>query len=336
MDSATNGSEAALRVLGGAGDDVIALRDGTLLPETARGHILRLSNAIDRSLRRLLRDDESAEMSVRLKALAPDELRVDSVLAELRRNDRLPMDLAASIHELLELRRRLEQGASPTSDDTIRTIRVVDRLTKELRAPSARVIRPAPAVAAAPVDEPLEVEATDTAAKPRLPRRIALIAVVLGGLIGIIAVFFLTRGPDPMEQGIALFRSGDFEESARYFWRASEADPEDPTPHLYLARVHRRTNRLELAADAIRQAQALAPEDAAVHRETGFLLLDTGRPDVAVDRFRQAISLDRESSEGWVGLARALRESGRGAEVPATIADAPAEVRALLNQPATN
>ena len=93
-------------------------------------------------------------------------------------------------------------------------------------------------------------------------------------------------------------------------------------------------NRPELAAEAIREAQRRAPSDPAVHRELGFLLLDTGQPEVAVERFREAIQLAPESSAGWVGLVRALRESGRGAEVDAAIEQAPAEVRALLRRPA--
>jgi Flp pilus assembly protein TadD len=136
-----------------------------------------------------------------------------------------------------------------------------------------------------------------------------------------------------MDQGLTLFGEGQYEEAAQHFWRFSQANPDDATPHLYLARIHRRTGNTELAAEAIRQAELLAPEDAAVHRELGFLLLDRGQPNVAVDRFRHAVELDEQSSEGWVGLVRALREAGRGAEATAAIGAAPAEVRALLSPP---
>src|SRR5690606_8043122 len=93
---------------------------------------------------------------------------------------------------------------------------------------------------------------------------------------------------------------------------------------------YRRMEQPELAAEAIRAAEAIAPDDAAVHRELGFLLLDAGQAAVAIVRFRTAIDLEPASTEGWVGLVRALRESGRGDEVANAIATAPPEVRALL------
>ena len=85
------GSDSALRVLRSATQEVEVLRSGSLNPSAARLHILRVANSVDRALRRMLRDDESADLSLRLKALAPDEIRIDAVLAELRRGDQLPM-----------------------------------------------------------------------------------------------------------------------------------------------------------------------------------------------------------------------------------------------------
>src|SRR5690606_6540749 len=116
--------------------------------------------------------------------------------------------------------------------------------------------------------------------------------------------------------GVALFEQGAVADAAQHFWRYAEDHPDDPTPHLYRARIHRRMDRPQLAADAIRQAQEIAPDDPAAHRELGFLLLGMGQPDVAVGRFRQAIELDAASMEGWVGLVRALREAGRDEDVP--------------------
>jgi tetratricopeptide (TPR) repeat protein len=281
----------------------------------------------------MLRDDESADLSLRLKALAPDELRADTVLAELRRRESLPMDLAAAVHELLEARRRLEAGAEPTEADRARAVRVADLLGRQIGRPH----RPAaPTAAAASVPPPLPAELAPPATHVQRPVGLWAAGVaLLVMLIAIGSVLWFRRGETngEMREALALFEAGQYADAAAHFWRYAEANPGEVTPHLYLARIHRRMNRPELAADALRQAQSIAPDDPAVHRELGFLLLDTGRADVAVDRFRRAIELDEASSEGWVGLVRALREADRAAEAEQAILQAPAEIRALLARP---
>ena len=327
--------EAARRVLDASRGDLEILRQSQLAPEALRQHILRAANVVDRSLRRLLRDDEAADLQLRLQALAPDELRSDAVLAELRRNDRLPVETAAAVHELFEIRRRLEVEPVPLAGDRDRALRAADSLALALSRPisAAAASRPAPPPQSAlPDDEVAEPLATAP------PRRRGLAAVPLWAGIGAVAalltvlalVFWSRRGPDHMAQGIALFESGEYTEAAHHFWRYAEANERDATPHLYLASIHRRMNRPELAAESIREAQRLAPGDAAVHRELGFLLLETGQPEVAVDRFRRSLEIDETSSAGWLGLVRALRAAGRDEEAAQAITEAPAEVRALL------
>ncbi len=344
-----------MRALEAAGEAASALRAG-LPPEEARGYVLRIANAVDRSLRRLLRDDERADLPVRLSALAPDEIDAESVLRELRRNERLSLETGAAVHELYELRRRLEGGLLPDPDEVQRTAALFGRLSSEIgRAPV-----PTPAfVASSPLPklppEPIDSGPRTTAAdsdfdlgeelppiRSRRARRAgnttAIIAV--GAVLLLLAIILLVRGlgsgaGEEMERGIALFRTGEYAEAAQHFWRYAEANPDDATPHLYLARIHRRMERPELAAEAIREAQERAPEDPAVHRELGFLLLDTGQTEAAIQRFRTSIEMAPESAEGYVGLVRALRDAGREEEVPDAIAAAPADVRALLQTPAS-
>jgi tetratricopeptide (TPR) repeat protein len=324
-------ASAALRALHSASPEIEALRTGPTSPDQERGLILRVANAVDRSLRRILRDDEGADLTLRLQALAPDELRTDAVLAELRRNERLPMELAAGVHELFEARRRLESGASPTDADRTRAVRVTDMLAREINRLGTFS---EPAVSRVPPPDDLPEEAYSVSGR-RVRRTAPIEGILVGAVLVVVVVFLVLRflpagAPSEMEQGLALFGQGQYEEAAQHFWRFSQDNPDDATPHLYLARIHRRTGNVELAAEAIRQAELIAPDDAAVHRELGFLLLDRGQPDVAVERFRHAVELNEASSEGWVGLYRALMEAGRGAEATAVISAAPAEVRALL------
>ena len=89
------------------------------------------------TLRRLLRDDEEADLELRLSALAPDELRPDKVLAELRQLDRISIHLAAAIHSLFEARQQIRQGGQLASTDRVLAYQVADRLEEEASRPTA-------------------------------------------------------------------------------------------------------------------------------------------------------------------------------------------------------
>lgn len=333
-----NDQATPLRPLRAVDGVISSLRDGVLDGTGTRRAALQVADAIEMSLRYLLRDDPRVPMPVRLRALAPDELGTPELLAELRQNDRISMELAASVHELFEARRRLEQGSSLGGEDAPLVLRVADRLEAEvLRAaspepeaydalpPAAADWEPAPTGGAAP-PEPGETTMR-LEARHRWPW-LAGVAVVAAALLAVLLLLLPgDRSEAQMEQGIALFRSGAYADAASHFWRYAEANPDDPTPHLYLARIHRRMGRAEMAGEELQKAIALAPNDADVHAELGFLLLDTGRAPVAVERFRAALRLDRESAEGWIGLVRALRASGRAEAAERVLEQAPAEVR---------
>jgi len=357
LESLSEGG-AARRALDSATEEVEALRRGDVIPGDPRRPVLRIVNAVDRSLRRILRDDPAASLDVRLKALAPDEIRIDAVLSELRRNERIPMELAAGIHELLESGRRLEAGGELTEGDRARAVRIADALKVQIdrfdaaprstdetvvsgfradsfatatmeepwqaaRGPGAAVDSPLPAF-----EEPADRRRRARGGPPVAGTAITLALLAALGWAGY--RYMGDRGPSEMDQARTLFENGQFDEAAALFESYAAGHPDDVTPHLFLARIHRRLDEPELAAEAIREAERIAPGDPAVHRELGFLLLDSGQPNLALSRFSTAIDLDSSSMEGWVGLARALRESGRRDEIATAIANAPAEVRALL------
>ena len=329
--------EAALRPLRTAGRAVEGLRRGTLAGDEARSAGIQIASAVEMSLRRVLRDHPGIALPVRLRALAPDELTADEVLAELRQHDRISIALAASVHDLLETRRRLKSGAPAESFEQARILEVVDRVEQEVLYP--RHPAPAPGVVAvgetelAPAPDDDEEESGQRRWKPAYT--LALVAALL--LVLVPAGYFLARGSNAdaeLEQGIALFRTGAYADAASHFYRHAQANPDDATPHLYLARVHRRLERYDLATQSIQEAMELSPEDPAAYTELGLLLTDLRRYDEAVGRFREAIRLDGESPPAWIGLVRALRAAGREDAATAVLASAPAEVRAMLARPA--
>lgn len=327
--------EGALRPLRTVGGAIAALRAGTVTGEEARSAAVQVASAVEMSLRRVLRDEPQIALPVRLRALSPDELSADEVLAELRQHDRISIALAASVHDLLETRRRLKSGGPLHPADRERALEVADRVEQEVlypRAPTAGATVPAGDETVA-----MHIDAEPTPA--RRWNRNQLAAAAAGALLLLLLIplgLWLSSGNDDaeMEQGIVLFRSGSYADAASHFYRHAQANPDDHVSRLYLARIHRRLERYDLAATSLQEALKLAPEDAAVYTELGFLLADRGRHDEAVGRFREAIRRDPGSEQAWIGLVRVLRAAGREDAAAGVLTSAPPNVRAMLARPA--
>lgn len=329
--------DAALRPLHAAWDARSALREGSSDTAASRGDLLRLGEAIEASLRRLLRDEAGVPLEVRLRALADDELAAEEVMATLRQHDRVSIELAAAFHDVLRLRQRLAYGAEPAPGDVALVLGLADRVEREVLAAPAAPVAPAPpeplpeATVGAPADPVLPPVRTVTGAGVGLPRYGVLVAVGIVLLFALGLWLTVGRTSPRLDEAIALFRTGDYERAAEQFERHARARPADPTPRLYLARIHRRLARYDEAGEQLRLGLEAAPDDAALHRELGYLLLDLGQADAAAGRFRSAVERDPESAEGWLGLIRALRESGQPAAAARIAARAPADVRRMLD-----
>lgn len=328
-----------LQPLRAASDALATLRHGLPAePETARRTILRVIEAIELSLRRLLRDDPDAPLPLRLSALARDELPPEQLITELRQRDRIGIELAASFHELLGIRRRLAAGEEVLPRDAELAVRVAGQLERDAALSERALAFPPPPSSPAAAPEFIEDEYHEPV--PSLVRSrhgfpywlwaVGALGLVLLVLLGV----WLTRGrTDPgLDEGIALFRSGEYARAAPYFRRYADTRPGDPTPRLYLARIYRRTGQPDSAAAELRRALDLAPDDAGVYRELGLLFLDLGQPDAAIARFRRAVELDPQHTEGWIMLIQALRAGGQHGAAQRVLAQAPAEVRALLRE----
>lgn len=333
MDTGTNDDrEAALRPLRTIGGVVSSLRAGDLSAEEERSAVIQVTSAAESSLRRLLRDQPDVALPVRLRALAPDELSSDEVLAELRQHDRISIELAASVHDLFEVRRRLKEGGSISAGDGDLAYRVASRLEQEALTPPSRAASATPSAVDQTVFLPVDpAEDTTAGGRRRVNPFVALGAFLLLAAIGL-GIWAMSRRntASEMDQGIVLFRNGSYADAAPHFYRYAQENPDDATPHLYLARIHRLLERNDLAVPELRSALELAPTDPDVHTELGILLSDAGRFDEAVVRFREAIRLDPEAPTPWVGLVRALRAGGAPQTADSVLARAPADVRAML------
>ncbi|HZG43134.1 MAG TPA: tetratricopeptide repeat protein, partial [Longimicrobium sp.] len=253
-------------------------------------------------------------------------------LAELRRRNRVPMELAAAFHELHGAAERIGRGADPLPRDAELALSVAGGIESHVLAlPPAHLEDPA----LPDDDEPLvrddeePVHAVPAEARRRFPWQ-ALLALGVLGLLLVAAV--RTRGDDggALQRGEQAFLAGRVADAEREFRAYAGEHPRDALARVYLARIYREAGR---PADARRELQAgldANPGHAELHAEVGYLLLDARRAPEAVERFRAALRHDRESLRAWGGLVRALRDSGRAAEADQELRRAPAELRTLM------
>jgi tetratricopeptide (TPR) repeat protein len=274
-------------------------------------------HAVERTLRMLLRSDAGAPDSVRMAALSSGDMTLDAVVAELRRRDRVSIQLAGKLHELGQTVRRTEAGGAKASDADLAQD-IIAILRSEVHELADRPVRAS--AHAAVVSEALgdEVRSVPPArlrwARPwmeRWAKRPYVLAAAAGGIliIAILAVF-LSRGSSDMEEGVAAFSRQQYGVAEQRFRAELSRNGDNVTARLYLARILRRQARYQEAAELLRGAARTAPRDPAVRRELGRLFLDLNQPKLAADQFQQAVELDPEDTETWVFLVAALRRAG--------------------------
>jgi Tetratricopeptide repeat len=322
--------DGTLRPLRQRAPDVEALRAGA----SAAASVVRVGRAAETTLRRMLRDDPTAPVELRLRALSDDDLPTAELLAELRRRNRLPVELAAAFHDLDLACERISGGADPAARDAGLAVAVADGLEAHVRALpyGARLQDP---VLADPDEDVLTADGEEPVRAVPAPRRrrvpwetlaaLAALAVLL-----VVAIHLRGGDDDALREGEAHYRAGRVVQAERAFRLYADEHGRDPRPRIYLARIYREAGRLPDADREIQAGLRATPEDAGLHTERGFLLLDANRPADAVPAFRAALAHDRESPRAWGGLVRALRAAGRTADAEQVLRLAPAEVRALV------
>ena len=291
--------------------------------------IVAVRDAVNRSLRLLLRNDAGASDELRLKALSAKDLPHHELIPALRRRELISLALAGAIHGLEQAAERAVADKAVAADADIAR-RVVEGVRQEVgggakaRPQEARVpARPAVEPAGVPVHEVPPPRART------VPSRMIVGGVV--SLAGVMAILLVLRfsGTSATAEGVAAFAEDDFARAEALFADAVAADSGDVTALLYLGRIYRRDGRFREAADVLGAAEDRAPEDPDVRRELGNLFMDLNRPTAAAQQFDRARELAPENALNWIGLIRALRAAG-DPQSEVWLERAPPEVRAAL------
>jgi tetratricopeptide (TPR) repeat protein len=279
--------------------------------------------AVERTLRVLLRSDTSVPDTVRMAAMSSTDMTFDAVLSELRRRDRVSIELAGRVHELGQTVRRAEHtGARPQDADLAQ--QVVAQVRREVHDAADRPMRASAhgaVVAEALGDDVHPVPRAERPARQRLDIQALLARLprsrpwVIGAataatlLVVLLAVLVFGGGSD-MEAGVEAFRQQRWGVAEQRFRAELSRNNDNVTARLYLARMLRQQGRTQEAADLLKAAARTDPRDPAVRRELGHLFLDLKQPALAVEQFKIAVEQGPEEQLNWVGLIEALYRAG--------------------------
>jgi tetratricopeptide (TPR) repeat protein len=330
----THDPENTLKPLRAVEGDTVALRIG----QGGAAAVVRIARAAEGVLRRMLRDDPTAAVELRLRALSPDDLSTGELLAELRRRDRLPMELAATFHELTASANRLaSEGGEASPRDRDVAVAAADGLERHVlsnpydAALEDPVLTPGGETLIPSAFEDREpVHAVPASPRPSPPWALVGVGAALLALLVVAFVLMRGRGAGPLREGEAAYSRGDTARAFSLFLDAAREEPKAAEPHYYMAQIYRVKGRSQEAARELREGLALAPDDPRLNTELAYLMLDQGRAPQAAERFRAAILLDSTSGRAWAGLVASLRRAGLPDQAERVLARAPLEVRSLI------
>ena len=136
---------------------------------------------------------------------------------------------------------------------------------------------------------------------------VPVIAVVVLLLIGGIAWYALAGrgGSAAYEQGVVAYREGRREAAAGAFIKATKDTPNDPMPHVYLARMARETGRLQTAQEEAVKAVSLGPTNALALRELASVSFAQQNYDAARRFYLRAVQADTSDrlALGYLGCS---------------------------------
>jgi tetratricopeptide (TPR) repeat protein len=218
-------------------------------------------------------------------------------------------DINAARDAFLKLEAGL-MGASPAAAFAPGAPSAVGAATSS-RAPTAPM--DAVPTRAATIAGPTPVPAPGTG---RPSWRMPLLGLVALLVVGGIAWYALAGrgGSAAYDQGVVAYREGRREAAAGAFIKAAKDTPNDPMPHIYLARMARETGRLQTAQEEAVKAVSLGPTNALALRELASVSFAQQNYDAARRFYLRAVQADTTDrlAQGYLGCS--LIRLGRAAE----------------------
>jgi tetratricopeptide (TPR) repeat protein len=142
---------------------------------------------------------------------------------------------------------------------------------------------------------------------------LALLALLV---VGGIAWYALAgrSGSAAYDQGVVAYREGRREAAAGAFIKATKDTPNDPMPHVYLARMAREAGRLQTAQEEAVKAVSLGPTNAIALRELASVSFAQQNYDGARRFYLRAVQADTTDRLAMGYLGCSLVRLGRVAE----------------------
>ncbi|MDB4917250.1 MAG: hypothetical protein JWM95_4894 [Gemmatimonadetes bacterium] len=226
-----------------------------------------------------------------------------TLIRDLRQRQLLSLEQANALAEFHAASERAAQtDYAPTERDIAASRDAFLKLeTGLMEGDTVRVPAAAPAIVA-PVVAPVPVATTRSRPKWMMP--VGALAVVV--LVAVGAWYFLagrSGSSASFDQGVVAYREGRHEAAVGAFHKAALESPDDPLPHVYLARMEREQGNLANANAEAVKAVELGPNNGAALRELASALFAQQNFEGARKFYIRAITADSTDrlSEGFLG-----------------------------------
>ena len=280
---------------------------------SARPIVARLSSQRDKEDQAADIIDAWAAVETGLRSLVGGStLTGQMLIRELRQRHFLSLEQANALAEFHAARERAGRtDYTPTEADIAATREAFAKLEMGLSS-EPDTTRPSSATAIMTPPLPAHIDAYQPVATTTTTARPAWFIPVIGaaGLLVLLALAWWVlagRGGSSAayEQGVVAYKEGRREAAMGSFRKASTDAPNDPMPHVYLARIERETGNLNNAnAEAVKAVQ-LGPNNGTALRELAGVLFATQNYDGARTFYIRAIKADSTDrlAQGYLGCS---------------------------------
>lgn len=116
---------------------------------------------------------------------------------------------------------------------------------------------------------------------------------------------------NPIQDGLAAFRSGNYAAAERYFTKALRRNPRDVSALNLMGALLMQLRRFAEAEKHIRWATEAQPKAAAAHHNHGLALKALNRPQEAIEAFGKALAADAGNAGTWLSRGTVFNDMAR-------------------------